>query len=83
MEQIYGRYLLAGFIKRESAMRERPIKLEHYKLTPNKMQVAFVQNILQLRRNHVQKALLTSSAGERVIIVIPHESAVNTRASAA
>lgn len=49
--------------QRKSAMQEQPIELERYKLVPNKMQVAFVQNILQLRRNHVQKALLTSSTG--------------------
>ncbi|MDD5791010.1 MAG: DUF3427 domain-containing protein [Erysipelotrichaceae bacterium] len=32
-------------------------------LAPNKMQEAFINNVLELRRNNVEKALLTSSTG--------------------
>ena len=49
--------------QRKAAAQESVVELERYKLTPNKMQVAFVKNIVQLYSNNVKKALLTSSTG--------------------
>lgn len=56
---------------------------EERKLRPNSMQKGFIANLQNLRKAGEKRALLISATGERVIIVIPHESAVNTRASAA
>lgn len=36
---------------------------ENLILAPNKMQEAFIHNVLELRKNNIQKALLTSSTG--------------------
>ena len=49
--------------QRKAAAQESVVELERYKLKPNKMQVAFVKNIIQLYSNNVKKALLTSSTG--------------------
>lgn len=49
--------------QRKAAAQEPVVELERYKLKPNKMQVAFVKNIIQLYSNNVKKALLTSSTG--------------------
>lgn len=65
IEEYELNYLREKMIRkqRKAAMKEHIIELERCKLVPNKMQVAFVQNIMRLRLNHVQKALLTSSTG--------------------
>lgn len=65
IEEYKLNYLREKMIRkqRKAAMQEHIIELERCKLVPNKMQVAFVQNIMRLRLNHVQKALLTSSTG--------------------
>lgn len=49
--------------QRKAAAQESVVELERYKLKPNKMQVAFVKNIIQLYSKNVKKALLTSSTG--------------------
>lgn len=69
--------------QREVAKAQSVVSLEEFILQPNSMQVAFVTNLQKIRNERERKALLISATGERVIIVIPHESAVNTRASAA
>ena len=49
--------------QRRAAQREAVVSLDRYKLTPNKMQVAFVKNVRQLRKQQVHRALLLSSTG--------------------
>ena len=65
IEEYTQNYLREKMIRkqRKAAMKEQIIELGRCKLVPNKMQVAFVQNILKLRLKNVQKALLTSSTG--------------------
>ena len=65
IEEYRLRYLKEKMIRRQrkAAIQEQIIELGRCKLVPNKMQVAFVQNILKLRLKNVQKALLTSSTG--------------------
>ena len=45
------------------AKRERVTSIEQYKLKPNKMQVAFINNLKRMRENDVERALLLSSTG--------------------
>ncbi len=69
--------------QRKLAAEASPVvSLEQYKLSPNSMQIDFINNLKKIREQGEDKALLISATGERVIIVIPHGSAVNTRASA-
>lgn len=65
IEEYTQNYLREKMIRkqRKAAMKEQIIELGRCQLVPNKMQVAFVQNILKLRLKNVQKALLTSSTG--------------------
>jgi len=65
IEEYKLNYLREKMIRkqRKAAMQEQIIELDRCKLVPNKMQVAFVENIMQLRLKNVQKALLTSSTG--------------------
>ena len=65
IEEYRLKYLKEKMIRRQrkAAIQEQIIELGLCKLVPNKMQVAFVQNILKLRLKNVQKALLTSSTG--------------------
>ena len=65
IEEYRLKYLKEKMIRRQrkAAIQEQIIELRRCKLVPNKMQVAFVQNILKLRLKNVQKALLTSSTG--------------------
>lgn len=69
--------------QREIAKREKIPSLEKYTLKPNSMQEEFIAGLRKILEAGEKRALLISATGERVIIVIPHESAVNTRASAA
>lgn len=69
--------------QRKIAKEAQVTSLEQYKLQPNSMQLGFIFNLEKIRAAGETKALLISATGERVIIVIPHGSAVNTRASAA
>lgn len=43
--------------------QKQVIELERCRLVPNKMQAAFMKNILELRANNVSKALLLSATG--------------------
>lgn len=49
--------------QRRIAKSEKLVKLDQYKLKPNKMQVAFVNNLRKLREEEVKRALLISSTG--------------------
>ena len=69
--------------QRKTAARQKITSIEDYRLEPNAMQARFVQSLNEIRAKGEKKALLISATGERVIIVIPHGSAVNTRTSAA
>lgn len=59
------KYLKEKMVQKQhkSVKQDQIIEIERYKLTPNKMQVAFVENIMNLRLNDAQKALLVSSTG--------------------
>ncbi len=45
------------------AKEQTPVSLEQYKLKPNKMQVQFVDNIMNLIKSNKHKALLISATG--------------------
>lgn len=80
--EIYTKNKVIQKQKEISRQAEIP-SLEAYRLQPNSMQVGFINNLLKICEAGEDKALLISATGERVIIVIPHGSAVNTRALAA
>ena len=65
IEEYRSDYLRQKMIRnqRKSAASEPVIELERYRLEPNKMQVAFVENILKLRSENVNKAMLLSATG--------------------
>lgn len=65
IEEYKLNYLKEKMIRqqRKAAAQDPVIELERYKLKPNKMQIAFVKNIIQLYSKNVKKALLTSSTG--------------------
>ena len=69
--------------QREAAREESIVSIPQYRLQPNSMQVGFIANLKKIMNLGEERALLISATGERVIIVIPHGSAVNTRTSAA
>lgn len=86
----YDKFIEEYRVKYEFAKKQRQIakqeeisSLETYKLRPNSMQVSFITNLRKIREAGERKAFLISATGERVIIVIPHESTVNTRTLAA
>ena len=49
--------------QRKIAKREQIVDLGQYTLKPNKMQVAFIQNLMKMRQEQVDRALLLSSTG--------------------
>ncbi len=49
--------------QRKQALQEDIIELDRYQLVPNKMQVDFVKNVMELRSSNVNKALLISATG--------------------
>lgn len=49
--------------QKQQAVSEQVIELENYRLKPNKMQVAFVKNVMEMRAQHIDRALLLSSTG--------------------
>lgn len=49
--------------QKQQAVSEQVIELENYRLRPNKMQVAFVKNVMEMRAQHIDRALLLSSTG--------------------
>ena len=65
------------------ALQDQIVDLNKYTLKPNKMQVAFINNLMKMREKNVERALLISSTGERVIIVTGRKSPVKSRTWAA
>lgn len=49
--------------QKQQAVSEQVIEIENYRLKPNKMQVAFVKNVMEMRAQHIDRALLLSSTG--------------------
>ena len=49
--------------QKQQAVSEQVVELENYRLKPNKMQVAFVKNVMDMRVRHIDRALLLSSTG--------------------
>ena len=49
--------------QKQQAVSEQVIELENYRLKPNKMQVAFVKNVMEMRAQNIDRALLLSSTG--------------------
>ena len=49
--------------QKQQAVSEQVVELENYRLKPNKMQVAFVKNVMEMRTQHIDRALLLSSTG--------------------
>lgn len=63
---VYRRqYLNEKMIRRQKRQvaSETVVTLENYHLKPNKMQVAFVKNVMEMRAQHIDRALLLSSTG--------------------
>lgn len=65
IEQYKIEYLRNKLIReqRKAAIQEQIIDLDRVQLTPNKMQVEFVNSILELRAGNVDKAMLLSATG--------------------
>ncbi len=65
IEEYKLNYLREKMIRkqRQAAAQEKLVEIDRYKLQPNKMQVAFVQNITKLYEQNANKALLCSSTG--------------------
>ena len=49
--------------QKQQAVSEQVVELENYRLKPNKMQVSFVKNVMEMRAQHIDRALLLSSTG--------------------
>lgn len=49
--------------QRRQAISESVVKLEDYQLKPNKMQIAFVKSVMEMREKQIDRALLLSSTG--------------------
>ena len=60
-----GQYLQNQIIKKQQrqAAKEQIVDFESYKLKPNKMQLAFINNLMKMRSEGIEKALLLSSTG--------------------
>ncbi len=58
-------YLAEKMIRKQKqqAVSEPVVELENYRLKPNKMQVAFVKNVMEIRARQIDRALLLSSTG--------------------
>lgn len=58
-------YLAEKMIRKQKqqAVSESVVELENYRLKPNKMQVAFVKNVMEMRAHRIDRALLLSSTG--------------------
>lgn len=65
IEEYRLNYLRQKMIRdqRKQAMKEQIVEIERCRLVPNKMQVAFLSSLLDLRTKNVDKALLLSSTG--------------------
>ena len=62
---------------------EAVVDFDRYTLKPNKMQVAFIDNLEKMIEQNIDKALLLSSTGERGIFVTGGRNPGFTRASEA
>ena len=60
--QVYQKEKLIRKQKKQ-ALQEDVVDLAQYTLEPNKMQVAFVENLMRMRGENVDRALLLSSTG--------------------
>lgn len=49
--------------QKKQALQEEVVDLAQYTLEPNKMQIAFVENLMKMRCENVDRALLLSSTG--------------------
>ena len=65
IEQYRLEYLRGKMVRqqRKAAMQEKITEIDRYRLEPNKMQVKFVQNILRMYSEKINKAMLLSSTG--------------------
>ena len=68
--------------QRQAAL-EAVVDFDRYTLKPNKMQVAFIDNLAKMIEQNIDKALLLSSTGERGIFVTGGRNPGFTRASEA
>ncbi|MDD2968106.1 MAG: DEAD/DEAH box helicase [Lachnospiraceae bacterium] len=59
------KYLENQIIKKQKqqTVQEEVVELERYILKPNKMQAEFVNNVMQMQSQNIEKALLLSSTG--------------------
>lgn len=49
--------------QQKQALAEEIVELERYKLEPNEMQLQFIENVVKMRAEGIEKALLLSSTG--------------------
>ena len=65
IEYYKEQYLQNQIIKKQQrqAAKEQIVDFESYKLKPNKMQLAFINNLMKMRSEGIEKALLLSSTG--------------------
>lgn len=69
--------------QKQVAKSNEVVSLEQYNLQPNKMQVAFINNLKKIREAGKDKALLISATGERDIFMTGERNLEFTRGSAA
>ena len=50
--------------QKKQAAQDKVVEFERYTLKPNKMQTAFVENVMRLRKKGIDRALLLSSTGQ-------------------
>lgn len=65
IEQYRRDFLKAKMIReqRKQAVSEQVVDFDSYRLEPNKMQVAFVKNLLEMSAENINRALLISATG--------------------
>jgi len=68
-EEFYDEYKLAYLKKmlvekqKKVAREDQVVSLDRYKLKPNKMQVAFIENLMKMRGEGIDRAVLISATG--------------------
>ena len=68
--------------QQRQAASEAVVEFDRYTLRPNKMQVAFIDNLAKMVEQNIDKALLLSSMGECVIMMSGRKSVRKSRGSA-
>ena len=65
IDDYQNEYLKNQLIKKQQklALQDQIVDLDRYTLKPNKMQVAFIDNVMKMRQKGVDRALLLSSTG--------------------